>query len=200
MELHVNFEDMSTPAKKRASYAEIEALPRHMVGQIIDGELIAMPRPTGAHSVATSFLGGDLVNPFGRGRGGPGGWWILDEPELHFGDDVLVPDLAGWRRSRLPDPSPAFFTVAPDWICEVLSPSTARHDRVGKLRIYGREGVEHVWLVDPDAHTLECLKRDGETWSLLGTYADDERVRATPFDAVEIELSGLWLPQPVDPR
>lgn len=187
---------MTTPARKRATYADVEALPANRVGQLIDGELIALPRPSAEHSLAISALGSDLGAPFGRGRGGPGGWWFLFEPELHLGADVLVPDLAAWRRERLPSPTGPFLAVAPDWICEALSPSTARVDRVEKLRVYAREGVEHVWLLDPAARTLEVLARDGQQWRLLGTWADDERVRAPPFDVLELELAALWAPRP----
>jgi len=186
---------MNSRAAKRATYAELLALPAHLVGQLIDGELIVHPRPSGEHALATSVLGAELGGPFGRGRGGPGGWWILDEPELHFGGDVLVPDLAGWRKSRLPSPAAPFFSIAPDWICEALSPSTARIDRVTKLRIYARECVRHVWLVDPAARTLEVFGLDGAGWRLLGSFGGDDRVRAEPFEAFELELAALWVPE-----
>ncbi|MBM4320326.1 MAG: Uma2 family endonuclease, partial [Deltaproteobacteria bacterium] len=163
------------------------------IAQIIDGELVVSPRPAIIHSQASSVLGSDLLHPYFRGRGGPGGWWILDEPELHLGDDVLVPDLAGWRRARLPDPRGlAFIELAPDWICEVLSPSTAGIDRVRKLHIYGREHVAHVWLVDPAARTLEVLRGIEQGWLLSATHGGDERVRAEPFTEVELELSAWW--------
>jgi Uma2 family endonuclease len=140
------------------------------------------------------MLGGELVPPFHSGRGGPGGSWIVDEPELHLGRNVLVPDLAGWRRERLPAlPREAFFTLAPDWVCEVLSPATARIDRTKKLAIYAREGVEHAWLVDPALESLEVFRRQGEAWLLVLTAGGDEVVRAEPFDAIELELTGLWI-------
>ena len=185
---------MTAPAGRRATYDDLLRLPDNVIGEIVDGELIASPRPALPHSHATSALGGELLPPFGRGRGGPGGWWILDEPELHLGPDVLVPDLAGWRRERLPTiPAEPFLALAPDWACEVLSPSTARLDRVRKLRVYAREGVGHVWLVDPAARTLEILRRDGEAWVLAATHAEAERVRAEPFGAIELELAALWI-------
>src|SRR6476646_4505786 len=107
------------------TYADIEALPPNQVGEIVRGVLYANPRPASPHAAAASAVGEELGPPFKRGRGGPGGWVILDEPELHLGEDVLVPDLAGWRRERMPElPRAAFFTLAPDWACEVLSPST----------------------------------------------------------------------------
>lgn len=188
--------DTARKIKKDATYADLEALPENMVGQIVDGELWASPRPASDHALVASVLDGDLSGPFQRGRGGPGGWWILFEPELHFGKHVLVPDLAGWRRTRMPAlPRAPFFTLAPDWICEVLSPSTAGLDRVKKLAIYAREGVTHAWLIDPQAKTLEVFRREGPTWLLLSAHAGDERVRAEPFDAIELELCALWLPE-----
>ena len=134
-----------------------------------------------------------LRNPFDRGRGGPGGWRILDEPELHLGADVLVPDMAGWRRERLPSlPSEAYFNLPPDWVCEVLSPSTASVDRVKKLAIYAREQVTHAWLVDPIARTLEVLHLEQGRWSIVSSFADFAVVRAEPFDAIELDLSLIF--------
>lgn len=185
---------MSSPVKRLATYADLLKVPDHLVAEIVDGELHASPRPAPRHAVAAFELSGDLGPPFSRGRGGPGGWWILFEPELHLGPDILVPDLAGWRRERLPTigDSPPYFTLAPDWICEVLSPSTHRLDRVKKLRIYGREGVKHAWLLDPGERTLEVLRLESGRWSIVATFADDALVRAEPFDAVAIDLLPLW--------
>jgi len=135
----------------------------------------------------------DLIGPFDRGRGGPGGWWILVEPELHLGDDVVVPDLAGWRRTRLPEmPAEAFFTLAPDWVCETLSPSTERIDRGKKLNIYARESVAHIWLLNPIAETLEAYRLENGRWLLLATHAGDVTARMEPFEVVELELWRLW--------
>jgi Uma2 family endonuclease len=143
--------------------------------------------------MASSAVGGTLMPPFQFGDGGPGGWWIFDEPELHLGADVLVPDLAGWRVARMPDPpSEAFFTLAPDFVCEVLSPSTARIDRVRKMPIYARAGVEHAWLVDPAARTLEVFRLERGRWLVLGAYDGDALVRAEPFEAIELELARFW--------
>jgi len=186
---------MVIPQKKPATYQDLCALPEHLVGEIVDGELHASPRPASPHALASSGLGYDITGPFQRGKGGPGGWWILDEPELHLDRDVLVPDLAGWRKERLPVlPREPFFTLAPDWACEVLSPSTRSFDRARKLPKYAAAGVSHAWLVDPDAYSLEVFRRDGDLWVLLGTYVGDEKVRAEPFDAVELALSDLWIP------
>jgi Uma2 family endonuclease len=179
--------------KTPATYDDLERVPAHLVAEILDGELYATPRPALRHAHAASVLGSDIGGPFHRGRGGPGGWWILDEPELHLRADVLVPDLAGWRRSRLPAiPDAAFLTLAPDWVCEVLSPSTERMDRVTKLTIYAREGVSHAWLVNPATETLEGLALSEGRWTLIGTHAGSATVRAQPFDAVEIDLAGIW--------
>jgi Uma2 family endonuclease len=180
-------------AKTPATYEDLLKVPDHLVAEILDGELHASPRPAPRHADASSGVAGVLRGPFDRGRGGPGGWRILAEPELHLGADVLVPDLAGWRRERLPAlPDTAYFALAPDWICEVLSLSTASMDRVKKLRIYAREGVSHAWLADPLARTLEILRLEGGRWTILSTHADHAVVRADPFDAIELDLSLLW--------
>jgi Uma2 family endonuclease len=179
--------------KRPATYDDLEELPPNRVGEIIAGELYASPRPAVPHTLAASRLGGELIGPFDRGRGGPGGWLLLFEPELHLGDDVLVPDFAGWRRERLPTlPRTAAMTLAPDWLCEVLSPSTEARDRADKLPVYAREGVRHVWLVDPDLRTLEVFRLEGPHYTLLATHVGAARVRAEPFAALELELNALW--------
>jgi len=179
--------------KRGATYEDLERVPDTMVAEIVDGELFASPRPRPRHAVAASALGGDLNPPFQQGRGGPGGWWILSEPELHVGEDVLVPDLAGWTRERLPSmPPEAFFTLAPDWVCEVISPHNERHDRIRKMPVYAREGVRYAWLVDPLERSVEVLRLDAGRWNLLATHRGDEIVRAEPFRAVEVDLLGLW--------
>lgn len=181
-------------AKKPVPYQAIVDLPEWKVGEIIDGELVVSPRPASRHALGSSALGAELIGPFQLGRGGPGGWWIVDEPELHWKNgEVLVPDLAGWRRERMPEfPDVPYFTLAPDWICEVLSPSTEQVDRGKKLRIYAREGVEHVWLLNPKVKTLEILKRARRKWTVIGVHAADARVRAEPFEAIELDLLNLW--------
>lgn len=184
---------MTVPARRPATYDDILALPDHVVGEIIDGELVVTPRPAPRHAEAASSLGGILIPPFRFGDGGPGGWRILDEPELHLGEHVLVPDLAGWRLERMPSlPDEAFFTIAPDWVCEVLSPGTSRMDRTRKLPIYARVGVPYLWLVDPLLETLEVYSLQDGRWVLLGTHGGDEAVRVKPFDEVVINLSRLW--------
>ena len=180
------------PLKKGATYDDLRDVPDHFVAEMFDGELYASPRPAVPHAHAASVLGAKLGGPFHRT--GPGGWMILDEPELHFGNDVLVPDLAGWRRARMPQaPADAYITLAPDWICEVVSVSTETLDRGKKLRIYARESVVHAWLVDPMKHTLEVMWLEAGRWTLLGRYDGDVGVRAAPFDAIELELGALWI-------
>src|SRR2546429_8808185 len=133
---------MASPVKRRATYDDVLQVPPHRVAEIVDGDLHVSPRPASRHALAASVLGSGLGPPYHGGRGGPGGWWILFEPELHLAEDVLVPDLAGWRRTRLPAmPETAYFTLVPDWICEVLSPATARLDRQKKLAVYAPGGV-----------------------------------------------------------
>jgi len=185
---------MST-AKRLARYEDLLDLPDNVVGEIIAGRLLTSPRPALKHARASSVLGIRIGNPFDLGGGGgPGGWWILDEPELHLGTDILVPDLAGWRRERLPSlPQTAWFAQAPDWVCEVLSPATASTDRVLKLPRYAAAGVGHCWLIDPDARTLEAYANQDGRWLLLGTWADQDVVAIEPFAAIELDLSHLWV-------
>lgn len=184
---------MSFSLRNLASYSDLAALPDNVVGEIVGGELVVSPRPAAPHALAASTLGMDIGGSYQRGRGGPGGWWILSEPELHLSDDVLVPDIVGWRKERLPSiPNTASINLAPDWICEVISPSTAGIDRVRKLPIYAREGVDHVWLVDPKQRTLEVYGRRKMQWLVIGTYEGAARVRAAPFAELELELDALW--------
>jgi Uma2 family endonuclease len=186
---------MSSPARTRrpATYEDLLAVPDHLIAEILDGELHTTPRPALPHAVVTSHLSGDLESPFVKGRGGPGGWWILYEPEIHLANDILVPDLAGSRRERLPQvPRTAYMTLSPDWVCETLSPSTESIDRGKKLRIYAREGVRHVWLINPDTETIEVFRLEKDRWLLLDTYAGDISARLEPFDAIELELWWLW--------
>lgn len=184
----------SSVSPQRATYADIEALPEHLVGEIVDGKLIVSPRPAPRHALTESVLGMKLGPPFHMGDGGPGGWWILIEPELHRGKDVLVSDLAGWRRERMPAlPDTAWFEIAPDWVCKVVSPSTARHDRATKLPVYAREQVGHVWLLDPIARTLEILRFQQDAYLVASVHGGgDQSVCAEPFDAVELDLLSLW--------
>ncbi len=177
---------------KRATYEDVLNAPENKVAEILDGELFLSPRPASPHAVAAIRLG-RILGPFDDDPGGPGGWWILGEPELHFGEQVLVPDLAGWRRDRMPAiRDVAFFTLAPDWVCEVLSPSTERIDRSRKLRIYADAGVAYAWLVKPSHRTLEVLRLSEGLWSIRGVWEGAAVVRAEPFEAIEVELGRLW--------
>ena len=185
---------MSKALKKDATYADLCAVPDNFVAEILGGELYASPRPASPHAHAFGALFAKLVGPFQNDDDGPGGWWFLCEPEMHFGADVVVPDVAGWRRKRMPAiPNVAHFSLAPDWLCEVLSPSTEAIDRRKKLPLYAREGVGHVWLVDPLAQTLEVLRLESQRWSLVADHEGAATVRAEPFDQVELALRALWL-------
>lgn len=182
-------------APKRATYEDVINAPAGRVAEVIAGVLYTSPRPATPHALAATVLGEELGPPFRRGRGGPGGWIILDEPELHLGiePDILVPDLAGWRRQTLPIlPEAAYLTLRPDWLAEVLSPSTRLRDRALKLPVYQREGVGHVWFVDPEAQTVEILRLDGQTYRLVITLSGNEPVRAEPFEAIELDIAALW--------
>lgn len=179
-----------------ATYQDVIDAPPHMVAELVDGELYLQPRPAQPHTKAASTLGMWIGGAYQLGRGGPGGWWIQDEPELHFDAQVLVPDLAGWRRGRAePDLTAAYVEVAPAWICEVLLPSTRRHDRVRKLPVYARYGVAHAWLVDPLDETVEVFELDRERWTLWGARGGRETVQLPPFQALELPLDELWVPR-----
>jgi Uma2 family endonuclease len=190
---------MSAHAESKPTlYEQLEALPEGLTGEILNGQLHTQPRPTLEHGYTETSLAGELVNPFQRGRGGPGGWLIVMEPELHFIRDteVDVPDLAGWRRERLPTLPKAQHRalVVPDWVCEILSPSTESKDREVKMPIYARFGVAYAWLLDPRAHTLEAYALEGGAWREIGRFAGGARVSVAPFEAVTISLDDLWAP------
>jgi len=193
---------MTAAAKRRATYQDVLDAPENMVAEILDGELSLMPRPGGPHALAEGELK-VLLRPFhrqgGGGGGEPGGWIILPEPEIHLepadpSGRIVVPDLAGWRRSRMPKVSrAAFFALVPDWVCEILSPKTAKKDRALKMPLYAEFGVRHVWLLDPLARTLEIYRlAELGAWRLVGTFEDDAVVRAEPFEAIELALADLW--------
>lgn len=181
-------------ARKMATYEDLRNLPDHIVGEIVDGELFASPRPASRHGLISSCLGVELGGRFGRSRGGdPGGWWIVDEPETHIADQVMVPDLAGWRRERMPVfPDAPYFDLVPDWICEVLSPGTAAFDRIRKLPHYARAGVRHAWLIDPAPKTLEIFRLVAGVWTLASAFEGNDTVRAEPFDAIDLDLAAVW--------
>jgi len=185
---------MGEPAlKKEATYADLESAPEHLVAEILGGELFTHPRPAPKHAIALGSLTDELIGPFQKSRGGPGDWIFAPEPELHLGSDVIVPDLAGWRRERLPNlPKTAWIETPPDWVCELLSPATERRDRTIKRKIYARAGVSHYWPLDPRVRQLEVFElRDGK-WLQIDTYNDDTKVAAPPFDAITFDLAQLW--------
>jgi Uma2 family endonuclease len=184
---------MADAARKRATYADIVAAPPHLVAEIIDGQLRTHPRPSPRHAAATNSLSGELTGPFQQGRGGPGGWVFFDEPELHLGPQVVVPDIAGWKRERLAAyPDTNYFETAPDWLCEVVSSSTERRDRTVKMRIYAEAGIPHIWLVDPRLQILEAFENNAGRWTKIGAWNSDDEVRAPPFDAISFSLADLW--------
>lgn len=185
---------MATLARSRrpATERDLDDLPEEVIGQIVDGELIVHPRPDAPHTEAAGVLYGLLFNSYWRERSDPGGWVILPEPKILFGEQILIPDLAGWRVDRYARPPKGAYTVAPDWVCEILSPSTARFDRVTKLPIYSQAEIRHAWLLDPDIRMLEVLRLEGGNWTIVAAHQNAERVRAEPFEALALDLSLLW--------
>ncbi len=184
---------MAGATKRNATYADLEAVPPHLVAEIIDGRLVTHPRPSPRHSAAANALSGELTGPFQRGRGGPGGWVFFVEPEISIGEQLLVPDIAGWKRERLPTyPDTNYFTISPDWICEILSGSTETRDRTVKMRIYAEAEVAHFWLIDPRLQILEAFELHAKRWLKIGAWSSDDEVRAPPFDAIVFSLADLW--------
>jgi len=182
-------------ARKPFLYEQLMALPEGLTGEIINGQLRTQPRPAWPHGLAGSRLGADIEGPYGRGRGGPGGWWIIDEPEVHFvlDTEITVPDIAGWRRERMPSPPEGHkIRVVPDWVCEIFSPATKSSDREEKMPLYARYDVRFAWLVDPKTHTLEAYELADAKWQPLGVFRDDDMVSVAPFDAIVIRLADLW--------
>ena len=187
---------IATPVQRRATYQDVLDAPPHKVAEVIDGVLYTYPRPASYHARAHSKLGAKL-DPYDEdpgNNGGPGGWWIIHEPELHLGDDIIVPDLAGWRRRRMPQyPDAPYFTLPPDWVCEILSPSTRKNDLGRKRHIYAREGVAWLWFIDPKARTLEALELTNDVWVVLDILTDDAQVSLPPFTELSFPLNALWV-------
>lgn len=179
---------------REATYQDVLDAPEHMVAELIDGELILSPRPKPPHASVASMLGGELIPSFSRGTSGsPGGWIILVEPEIHFGKRVLVPDLAGWRTSRMSHiPMDEQIALAPDWICEVASKSTEKLDRKRKLPIYASAGVGHAWIIHPRNRSLDVMRLVQGKYSLIDVFCDSEKIRAEPFEQIELDLANLW--------
>jgi Uma2 family endonuclease len=188
--------------EKLATYQDLIGLAEEVRAEVLSGQVVALPAPRPRHSNVQRSLGTFVGRPFhdDDGFGGPGGWWIFVEVDVALGPhDIVRPDLAGWRRPRLPKPDIRPIELAPDWICEVVSPSNARHDLVVKRRLYARHGVQHYWIADPDARTLTALSLRGEQWLEVGVFADDETVRIPPFEAVELPIGRLFLPPDAAP-
>ena len=197
-------DDSAETPTRRATYQDVLDAPAHQVAEIVDGTLHLSPRPVPLQALASGTLHRTLAAPFGRAQGGPdvsrprdpspdSDWWIIREPELHLGEDIVVPDWVGWRRERMSDlPEAAYVTLAPDWVCEIVSDSARRLDLHAKRLVYAREGVRHLWLVDPTDRTLEAFElREGQ-WVLIASAKDDEPVSIRPFDAITFSLGDLW--------
>ncbi|MBN2191541.1 MAG: Uma2 family endonuclease [Polyangiaceae bacterium] len=184
---------MADLAVRRATAEDLQHAPPHSIAELVDGVVHVQPRPAGPHALAGSVLSEELGPPFRRGRGGPGGWVLLFEPELHLDGDVLVPDLAGWRVGRAPSLRSVAFEVAPDWVCEILTPASIKWDRLTKSEAYARHGVEWLWLVDPATELLEAYTLREQRWLRLGGWSGDDVARIPSFDAIELELAPLWV-------
>ena len=185
---------MNGPAKKLATYEDLYNIPENTIGEIINGELVVTPRPAPRHMNVVTILGEEIGPPYRRGRGGPGGWIFFVETEIQLGENTVVPDLAGWRKERFPtELEYNWIPVAPDWVCEVLSPGTFRNDKVRKMPIYARHGVGYIWLIDPIAMTMDAFRLESGRWSLLASFAENDKVRVEPFPEAEIDLGDLWV-------
>jgi Uma2 family endonuclease len=184
---------MPNPASKSATYADIEALPAHLIGEIINGTLVTQPRPVRRHTGAATALGALVPGAYQFGIGGPGGWVFANEAELHLGPHVLVADIAGWKMERMTEsPEEPYFHIAPDWVFEAMSPSTEKYDRNEKRTIYAHHGVGYLWYLDPRLKMLETFQKAEKQWLLTGTFTDDANVCAPPFEDLTFSLGKLW--------
>jgi Uma2 family endonuclease len=187
------------PARKLATYEDLLGLATDLHAEVLGGSIVTAPAPLPRHAFVASSLVGEIGSPFGRGRGGgPGGWWILPEVDVRLGPhDIVRPDLSGWRRERLPAPwGTRPIDVAPDWVCEILSPSSAQLDTVTKAHLYAATGIRHYWLVDPAARTLEARVLRERQWLVLESFSANDRARIEPFEAIELELGLISPPEP----
>lgn len=190
---------MSMPAARLATYDDLLALPHDVRAEVLAGQIVTAPAPLPRHSKIQGAIRRFVGGPFDDddGHDGPGGWWIFVEVDIALGrHDIVHPDLSGWRRERLPNPADQRpITVVPDWICEILSPSTAARDRVTKRNLYAASGVRHYWIIDANARTLEAFELTGQRWLLSGSYTDDAVVRIAPFEEIELPVGRLFLPR-----
>lgn len=187
-----------TAANKLATYDDLLAIPEDVKAEILGGELVTQPSPSFSHVKVQGGMSHYLGGPFDFDHDGPDGWWIVCEIDVRLSPhDIVRPDVVGWRRSRLSSPHGMRpVDVVPDWICEVLSPSTTKHDRFHKFRLYARHGVPYYWLVDPVARLLEANALDGGQWKNIGVFDETARARIPPFEAVELPVGRLFLPAP----
>lgn len=185
-------------ARKLKTYEDLLAIPEEVRAELLAGEIVAQPSGLPKHGRVQLAMGRFIAGPFDGDVDGPDGWWILQEIDIRFTrHDVTRPDLAGWRRSRLVDPEDVRpIDVVPDWICEVLSPSNARHDRVFKARLYAEHGVPYYWLIDPAERTLEAYVLRDSQWLRAGAWDDTEVARVPPFEAIELPVGRLFFPRP----
>jgi Uma2 family endonuclease len=187
------------PAARPPTLADLDALPPSIVGEIIEGVLYTMTKPRMRHQLTGLEIGSALLGPFGKGRGGPGGWWIVTEPGIELPDDTneISPDVAGWRRERMPElPIDEPIRVVPDWVCEILSPTTRRHGLVKKLPYYAKVGVSYLWLADLDARVVTAHRLESGRWLALGVFSDETEARIEPFDVVPLDVASWWPPLP----
>ena len=194
---------MSTtkPSRKPPTLADLDALPPGIVGEIIEGVLYTMTKPRMRHQRTGTGIGGDLRGPFDLGRGGPGGWWIVAEPGIELPNDTkeISPDVAGWRRERMPEmPGDEPIRIVPDWVCEILSKTTRRHDQLVKMPYYAKVGVTYAWVVDLDARVLTAYRLEGGAWRVIGAYSDETEARIEPFDVVPLHVADWWPPSAPD--
>ena len=182
-------------ARKSPTLADLDALPASVKGEIIDGVLYTMTRPRAVHQRTALDVGSDLRDPFQRGRGGPGGWWILPEPGIELPNTPeIAPDVAGWKLARLPIlPNDEPIRVVPDWVCEILSPSTRRHDLLVKKPYYAKIGVPHHWLIDREARTITAYRLESGRWSELGVFGDERDARIEPFEDAALDIASWWV-------
>jgi len=184
------------PSTKPPTLADLDALPPGIVGEIIDGVLYTMTKPRMRHQRTGTGISADLRGPFDLGRGGPGGWWIVTEPGIELPNTPEIsPDVAGWRRERMPEmPGDEPIRVVPDWVCEILSKNTRRHDQVVKMPYYAKIGVAYAWVADAEARVLVAYRLESGAWRVIGTYSNETEARIEPFDTVPVNVADWWPP------